>query len=78
MTHACSWSQCSVEEAVLKCRHPWMRDALLIWLQRHGHDVSYLQPLAQLQTGSSSLLTDVTTLDPLNQQRVPEQIAAPT
>jgi hypothetical protein len=55
-----------------------MRDALLLWLQRNGHDVTFLQRLAQGQAGSPNLLADVTTIDPLLQSaRVPEQIAAP-
>lgn len=56
-----------------------MRDALLIWLQRHGHEVAYLQQLAQNQSEILNSHADVTTIDPLTQApRGPEQIAAPT
>eukprot|EP00884_Botryococcus_braunii_P004645 jgi/Botrbrau1/14181/Bobra.182_3s0114.1 len=70
---------CTVEEAVLRCRHPWMRDALLTWLERQGHDVGYLQQIAQAQLENSNVHADVTTMDPLTQSsRAPEQITAPT
>ena len=28
--------QLSVEEACTKCRHPWMREALQMWLEQRG------------------------------------------
>ncbi|CAL8464818.1 g4353 [Coccomyxa elongata] len=42
---------CSVEEACAKCRHDWMREALLSWLQQRGWS---LPP--QLPAGAQSAL----------------------
>lgn len=40
--------QLSVEEACAKCRHPWMREALQMWLEQRGwsprQDCSGLEP----------------------------------
>jgi hypothetical protein len=54
--------QCSVEDALLRCRHPWMRDALLMWLQRQGYDTGVLP---QVPNGAGPTV-DLTTVDPLS------------
>lgn len=53
---------CSVEDALLRCRHPWMRDALLMWLQRQGYDTGVLP---QVPNGAGPTV-DLTTVDPLS------------
>ncbi|EIE22853.1 hypothetical protein COCSUDRAFT_42441 [Coccomyxa subellipsoidea C-169] len=35
---------CSVEEACAKCRHEWMREALLTWLQQQGWSLPAQMP----------------------------------
>ena len=39
--------QLSVEEACTKCRHPWMREALQMWLEQRGW--SARQPCSSLE-----------------------------
>lgn len=40
-------------EASVRCRHPWMRDALHLWMRRHGWEsyipAQYQQPAGQEQ-----------------------------